>query len=50
MYADDLALISETADGLQNCLKKLENYCSKWNLSVNVDKTKIIIFNKSGKI
>jgi hypothetical protein len=50
MYADDIVLISESAKGLQNCLNKLSNYCDIWNLSVNIDKSKVIIFNKSGKV
>ncbi len=50
LFADDLILISQTEEGLQNCLSKLNEYCEKWILKINTDKTKIIIFNKSGKI
>jgi hypothetical protein len=50
MYADDIVLISESAKGLQNCLNKLSNYCDMWNLSVNIDKSKVILFNKSGRV
>lgn len=50
LYADDLVFISETESGLQNCFNKLSEYCSKWNLEVNTTKTKIMIFNKSGKL
>ena len=25
-------------------------YCNKWNLEVNISKTKIMVFNKSGRI
>jgi hypothetical protein len=46
LYADDMVLLSETANGLQNCLEKLDTYCNRWKLKVNVQKTKIIIFNK----
>ena len=39
---------------LKDCnffLHKLEDFCIKWNLKVNIlDKTKIIIFNKSGRV
>ena len=49
LYADDLVLISESAEGLQNCIDKLDNYCEKWNLTINLDKTKIMSFNKSGR-
>ena len=48
MFADDLILMSESAEGLQKCLDKLQEYCTKWCLTVNIDKTKVIIFNKGG--
>lgn len=50
MYADDVILISQSESGLQNCLKKLERYCELWCLDINIDKTKTVIFNKSGKL
>ncbi len=49
-YADDLSLLSESADGLQNCLRNLHSYCRKWGLKVNLIKTKIIIFNRGGRV
>ena len=50
MYADDLVLLSTTAEGLQNCLDRLGKYCHKWKLRVNIEKTKILVFNKGGKL
>ena len=50
LYADDLILLSESPNGLQLCLNKLDIYCNKWNLEVNISKTKIMVFNKSGRI
>jgi hypothetical protein len=50
MYADDLVLLSQSYEGLQSLLERLKSFCDTWNLKVNVDKTKIMIFNKSGKI
>jgi len=29
MYADDVVLLSETSNGLQNCLNKLSTYCKQ---------------------
>ena len=49
MYADDLILISETATGLQICLDKLRDYTEKWDLKLNLKKTKIMVFNKGGR-
>ena len=45
-----IALLSNTAEGLQNALNKLGNFCETWNLKINISKTKVIVFNKSGKL
>ena len=50
LYADDIVLLSNTAEGLQNALNKLGNFCETWNLKINISKTKVIVFNKSGKL
>ena len=50
MYADDIVLLSNSSAGLQNLLNKFNSFCVRWDLTVNIDKTKIIIFNKSGKV
>ena len=49
MFADDAVLLSETKEGLQDLLKELENYCKRWNLTVNIEKTKVMIFRKGGR-
>ena len=43
LYADDLLLVSETSSGLQNCLDRLQEYCDKWRLTVNIKKTKTMV-------
>jgi hypothetical protein len=48
LFADDLVLMSETAEGLQNMLNALHGYCVKWNLVVNVAKTKLMVFRRGG--
>jgi hypothetical protein len=48
MYADDLVIISESANGLQNAIDNLHDYCLKRKLSVNHNKTKVMTFNKRG--
>ena len=50
MYADDIMIFSETEVGLQNGLDVLFNYCNKWKLTVNAQKTKIVIFRKGGMV
>jgi hypothetical protein len=32
LYADDIVLLSETAEGLQNSLDKVSQYCKKWGM------------------
>ena len=49
-WADDLVLISESEEGLQQHLNVLKKYCKDWKLSVNTDKTQVVIFNKNGKL
>ena len=46
LYADDLVLISETKNGLQQCLNKLQKYCEKNRITVNNKKTKVMIVQK----
>ena len=49
MYADDLLILSENEQGLNESLQRLGKYTEKWNLKISDKKTKIMIFNKSGK-
>ena len=50
MYADDLVLLSTSESGLQKSLNGLNKFCKDWKLSVNIDKTKIMVFYKSGRL
>ena len=50
IWADDLAILSETEDGLNNMLKELALYTEENSLTINIDKTKAIIFNKTGRL
>ena len=49
LYADDLAVLSTTESGLRNCLNKLGDFCDKWQLEVNISKSKVI-FNPAGRL
>ena len=44
MFADDLFLLTDNPRGLQSALNALQEYCLKWALSVNQDKTKVLVF------
>jgi len=50
MFADDLALISDTIVGLQNQLNILSNFCNDYKLKVNEDKTKVVVFKNGGAL
>lgn len=50
MYADDMVIFSETIAGLQSLLDELTYYCSTWKLHINVDKSKIVVFRKGGRV
>ena len=46
MYADDTALLAETAAGLQKTLDRFENYYNHWKFKINTNKTKVVVFVK----
>ena len=48
LWADDLVLVSETKEGLQNSLNKIEDFYNSLGLKINTKKTKVMIFNKKG--
>ena len=50
MYADDLILMSTSKEGLQKSLDSLYNYCEKWKLKINMNKTKCMTFSKGSNI
>jgi len=50
-YADDIVILAENAADLQMQLDKVNQWCSKWRMELNQDKTKIIHFRpKTAKI
>ena len=50
MYADDMCLFAQSPSDLQNMLNTLHAYNDEWNLTLNVQKTKIVIFRNGGII
>ena len=44
MCADDYVFFEETPEELQLLLNQLKPYANKWSLTVNVNKTKVIVF------
>lgn len=50
LFADDLVLLSPSEQGLQQHLDLLETFSQNWALTVNLAKTKIVIFQKGSQI
>jgi len=50
LYADDIVFIAENEFILQKMINKLADYCDTWDLKVNLNKSKIVVFRKCGKL
>jgi len=50
LWADDIILLSESEEGLNTLLEELMVYSEINQLTVNTDKTKCMIFNKTGRL
>ena len=46
LYADDTVILSESANGLQSALDVYNEYCKQWKLTVNMNKSMVIVFSK----
>ena len=50
LFADDIALISDTISGLQKQLDILLKYCKEYKMIVNIIKTKVMVFRRGGML
>ena len=48
--ADNMVCLADNDEGLQKMLKALEIFCRENRLQINSDKTKCMIFNRSGRL
>ena len=48
LFADDIALFADTVKGLQTLLKILECFCEESGMTVNLQKTNIVVFRNGG--
>ena len=46
LYADDTVLFNDNPNDLQRSLDTVKDYCNDWKLSVNVNKTKVLIISQ----
>ena len=44
LYADDIVLIAESERDLQKLIEALMNWCTKWRMIVNLEKTQVVHF------
>jgi hypothetical protein len=49
MYADDMVIVAPSPETLQMKLKVAANFLSERGLSVNMGKTKVVVFGRSGR-
>ena len=49
IWADDILLLAKSEVGLSNMLNTLKTYTEKNGMNINVDKTKVMVFNKNGR-
>ena len=50
LFADDMVIFGEDQNDLQNSFNMLSEYCERWGLEVNTDKTKVMVFRKRGRV
>ena len=50
LWADDLVLLACDPASLQKMLDILVSYCVEWGLTVNLSKTAVMVFNRSGRL
>lgn len=46
LFADDMVLFPNSRQMMTKLITNLENYTKRWELNVNLDKTKLILFRK----
>ena len=48
LFADDVANVADTAGRLQSQINILAQFCDKWGLSLNINKSQIVVFRNGG--
>ena len=49
LYADDAVILSFSPRDLQKSLDNLKTYSRLWKLTINITKTKVMVFSKNGR-
>lgn len=50
MYADDIVITAATVGDLQRNINALQKFCTQWKLQVNLQKSKIMVFRRGGRL
>ena len=46
LYADDIVLLAPNEDSLQEMLNFIKQWCNKWRMAINADKTQVVHFRR----
>lgn len=49
MYADDVLIMADNINVLQKMIVNLQTHCIRWNLTLNISDSKIVVFMKGGR-
>ena len=49
LWADDLVLVALDFHSLQVLIDRVHYFCEEWGLSVDISKTAIMVFNRTGR-
>ena len=49
-YADDAVIFAESIEELQNGINILHDYCNRWKLMLNTEKSQIVCFKKGDEV
>ncbi|KAI8038065.1 hypothetical protein M5D96_009106 [Drosophila gunungcola] len=50
MFADKVAILSESTRALQDMINRLEKFCIKWGMAVDMEKSEVMVFRRGGQI
>ena len=45
IYTDDTVILAESSDDMQNQINYFYDFCKKWRLKVNIEKSKVLVFS-----
>ena len=48
LYTDNIVLFDDNIGGVQKLLNVLSDFCVKWGMKVNFEKTKFMVFRNGG--